>query len=43
MMTLESSVSYAPNCGISYACHSDHSSGVIYSPGVFNYAPREHL
>ncbi len=26
---------------ITYDCHSDNSSGVIYAPRVFNYAPRE--
>ncbi len=35
MMTLESSVIVVSL--------SDNSRGVIYAPGVFNYAPREHL
>jgi hypothetical protein len=33
----------APRCGISYNCHSDKSRGVIYTPRVVNYGPREHL
>jgi hypothetical protein len=40
-MTLEPSVSDAPNCGITYDRHSDNSRGVIYAPRVFNYAPRD--
>jgi hypothetical protein len=32
MMTLESSVSDAPNCGITYNHHYDDSRGVKYVP-----------
>ncbi len=28
-------VSDAPNCGITYNCHSDYSRGVIYDHNVF--------
>jgi hypothetical protein len=36
-------ISDAPSYGITYNCHFVDSTSVIYSPGVINYALREHL
>jgi predicted outer membrane repeat protein len=33
-MTQKVSVSDAPNCGITYACHYDDSGGVIYAQSI---------
>jgi hypothetical protein len=47
MTTLElsevRSISDAPSCGVTYYFHLDDSRGVIYTPRVANYAPKEHL